>query len=281
MGRGFEILIVPLGAAALLSIMAVFAAFFNRTAAKLCVGGTLGIIALFLLLIMMENRWNFGWMLFLLMEASWPFLIMYGSLLLSAVAIWAPLRRPGLIRPDGTVGFGRPKWRLLLLASGITVMGTAYGVSQWIDGQRGEEKTRKLLAGDRNLLLSQMGVEYQQRRVICTDPEVLRYMEERFRTHEPDPQFLGTSYELLLTYEGGGSQAFYCYCNDTGDINVYLGEPGEGGIGHGIHFTHPRPRGVEELVSFLLKPYREVAGSVLILEAGGSRIEQDKSLIAR
>jgi hypothetical protein len=99
--------------------------------------------------------------------------------------------------------------------------------------------------------------------------------------HEPEPNYLGTTYQLSLSYDGGGAQAFASYWTDDGDLNLFLGEPGEGGRGHGIRLTRPRPRGVEELVSFLLKPHREAAGEVLILEAGGSRVERDESLVAR
>lgn len=275
MGRGAEILILPLGAMALLSIGAVFAAFVNRTVAKVFAGTAVGLAVLLLLVILASNRWDLGWLLFLLREASPPILVMYGSLLLSVIAVWVPLRRPGGVRPDGERTPARPRWMLFALAAGLTFAGAMYGIAKLVEGRRGEEKTGALLSGDTIVRLQRIQIDYQQRRVMCTDPEVLRYLEERFRRHEPEPDFLGTTYRLSLTYEGGGTQAFASYWTDTGDFNLFLGEPGEGGNGHGIRLTHPRPRGVEELVNYLVKSHREVAGTVLILEAGGSRIERD------
>jgi hypothetical protein len=281
MGRGAEILVLPLGAMALLSIGAVFAAFFSRTAAKVCAGVAVGLAALLLLVILAENRWDLAWLLFLLREATPPILVIYGSVILSVVAVAVPLRRPGAVRPDGERTPARPRWILFALALGITLAGAVYGIAQLAEGRRGEEKTRALLSGDANVRLQRIQIDYHQQRVICTDPEVLRYLEERFRRHEPEPDFLGTTYQLSLTYDGGGTQAFASYWTDTGDFNLFLGEPGEGGKGHGIRLTHPRPRGVEELITFLVKSHRDVAGSVLILEAGGTRMERDESLVAR
>jgi hypothetical protein len=281
MGRGAEILLLPLGATALLSVVAVFAAFFNRTAARACAGAAYGFVVLFLLIVLQMNRWDVRWLLVVAPEAPYPFAILGGSLLLSAIAVWAPLRRPDARRPDGGRVPGRPRWGFLALALCVTVVGTGYGVAQLFDGHRGEEKTRALLAGDPTVRLRRVQIDYQQRRVICTDPEVLRYLEDRIRGHEPEPDYPGTTYQLALSYDGGGAQAFASYWSDTGDFNLFLGEPGEGGTGYGIRLTRSRPRGAEELVNFLLKPYREVAGEVLILEAAGSRIERDESLVAR
>jgi hypothetical protein len=118
---------------------------------------------------------------------------------------------------------------LFALAVGITLAGAVYGIAQLVEGRRGEQKTCALLSGDMNVRLQRIQIDYQQRRVICTDPEVLRYLEERFRRHEPEPDFLGTTYQLSLTYDGGGAQAFTSYWTDTGDFNLFLGEPGEGG----------------------------------------------------
>lgn len=281
MGRGTEVLLLPLGAMAVLSIAAVFAAFFNRTAARACAGLVVALAALFLLIILTANRGDLGWLLALLVGASPPILILYASLLLSAVAVWAPLRHPDRGRPGTGSASGRPRWGFLALAVCVTAAVAGYGITRSVDSRRGEEKTRALLAGDPAVRLREVRIEYQQRRVVCTDPEVLRYLEDRLRRHEPDPDYLGTTYDLALSYNGGGAQSFASYWTDAGDFNLALGDLGEGGRGHGIRLPHPRPRGMEELASFLAKPNREAAGSVLILVSGGSRVERDESLVAR
>jgi hypothetical protein len=273
MGRGAEILIVPFGAMAIFTIAAVLAAFFHRTAARMCAGAAIGLAVLLMLAILAGNHWNPLRILNLLMEASPPILVLFGCLILSMVAAFAPLRHPKTVRPDGRWMPARPRWSLFALALGLTLAGTLYGTFQLVNGRHGEEKTRAMLAGNASVRLKRMQIDYQQRRVICNDPEVLRYLESRFRSYERDPDYLGTSYQLTLTFEGGGCQSFASYWTDAGDFNFFLGEPGEGGTAHGIRLPQPRPRGVEELVRFLAKPYQDVSGSVLILEEGGSRIE--------
>jgi hypothetical protein len=200
---------------ALLSVVAVFTAFFNRTAARACAGVAFGLAVLFLLLVLQMNHWDVGWLFVVAREVPYPFVILGGSLLLSAVAVLAPLRRPDEMRPDGGRVPGRPRWALLALAVCVTVVGTGYGIVQLIDDRRGEEKTRALLSGDFAGRLRRVQIDYQQRRVICTDPEVLRYLEDRFRGHEPEPDSLGTTYQLTLPYDGGGTQAFASYWTDV------------------------------------------------------------------
>lgn len=281
MGRGAEILLLPLGGMALLAVAGVFAAFFSRTAAWVCAGPAFGLEALFLLAALGLNDWSFWGLLDAIQAVPSVFAVLGGSVLMSLVAVRAPLRRPGSVGRDGRRTPDRPRWVVLVLAAMVTAAGVGYGVAEIIDGQRGGQKTRAILAGDPNARLRQVRVEFQQRRVVCTDPEVLRYLEARFRGREPEPGHLGAAYQLTLTYDGGGSQAFESYWTDTGDFVLFLGEAGEGGKGHGVRLVRPRPRGVDEGANFLLKTNRVAAGGVLILEAGGSRIERDESLVAR
>src|SRR6185437_2566222 len=101
-----------------------------------------------------------------------------------------------------------------------------YGVVQLIEGWRGEQKTIALLSGEPNVRLKRLQIDYQQRRLVCTDPEVLRYLEERLRNHDPHYRELGTTYELSLSFEGGGNQSFFTYWSNSGDFNLFLGSPG-------------------------------------------------------
>ena len=274
-------MLLPLGGMALLAVAGVFAAFFSRTAAWVCAGPAFGLEALFLLAALGLNDWSFWGLLDAIQAVPSVFAVLGGSVLMSLVAVRAPLRRPGSVGRDGRRTPDRPRWVVLVLAAMVTAAGVGYGVAEIIDGQRGGQKTRAILAGDPNARLRQVRVEFQQRRVVCTDPEVLRYLEARFRGREPEPGHLGAAYQLTLTYDGGGSQAFESYWTDTGDFVLFLGEAGEGGKGHGVRLVRPRPRGVDEGANFLLKTNRVAAGGVLILEAGGSRIERDESLVAR
>jgi hypothetical protein len=281
MGAGAELLILPIGAMAFFSSVAFFAAFFNRTVARVSAGVAIVIVALFLLLILQMNRWNFGWLFYLLTESSFPFVVLYGSVLLSLVAVLAPLRHAHKALPDGSQTPGGPRWVLFAIACCGATLLVGYGVAQLVEGSRGEQKTIPLLSGQPNIRLKQIQIDYQQRRLICNDPEVLRYLEERFRTFDPNRRELGTTYRLSLSYEDGGTQSFSTYWSDSGDFSLFVGDPGDGGKCHGILLTHPRPRAVDELISFLLKDHQDIAGTILILEAGGSRVERDDCLVVK
>lgn len=274
-------MILPIGAMAFFSTVAFFAAFFNRTVARVCASIAVVIVALFLLLILQMNRWNFGWLFYLLAEASLPFLVLYGSALLSLVAVLAPLRYAHTVLADGSQTSGGPRWVLFGIACCVATLLVGYGVAQLLEGSRGEQKTIALLSGDASIRLKQIQIDYQQRRLICSDPEVLRYLEERFRTFDPNRRELGTTYRLSLAYEDGGAASFSTYWSDAGDFSLFVGDPGDGGKCHGILLTNPRPRAVDELIGFLLADHQKIAGMILMLEAGGSRVERDESLVAR
>lgn len=237
MGRGAELLILPLGAMALLSLCAFFAAFFNRTATRVLAGLSLGIAGLFLLLILQTNRWNFEWLFFLLRQASLPFIVLYASVLLSFVAVLAPLRRGEKISPSMGKEPARPRWVVFGIACGVTTLLAGFGMAQLVDSWRGEWKTIALLSGDANVRLIRLQVDYQQRRLVCSDPIVLRYLEERFRKYDPNRRELGTTYQMSLSYEGGGTRSFATYWGDSGDFALFIGDAGEGGKGHGILLT--------------------------------------------
>ncbi len=102
---------------------------------------------------------------------------------------------------------------------------------------------------------------------------MLRYLEERFRNADSEHHDLGTSYEIWLAYAGGGANSFYADGIKSGDFTIFLGMPGDGGTPYGIHLAQPRPQQVDELIVFLLREDPQVAGTVLIIEAGGNHIE--------
>ena len=272
-----QIMFVPL----YLSLGAVFAAFFDRAAAKVCAAVVVGIVALELLVILVVNRWNFAWLLFLLLEASPPMLIIYGSLFLSVVAIGVPLRSPAVVHPDGARTPEKPRWKLFALVVVITLAGIVFALAKVAESRRNEQMTRALLSGDTSIRLRQVQVDNQQRRVICTDPAVLRYLEERFRGQETGHAINGTWYHFSLFFDGGGTQELEASWADSGDFEVDLGDPEDGGTAHVVRLDQPRPQGLEVLIGFLNKPISEVAGAVLILDGDGSRIERDESLVAR
>ncbi len=281
MGSGADILIIPFVAMLLFAWLAVFVAFFNRRPAKWLVGFAASIFSLIALLVMIENRGHFFFALETLFGYYPICLFTYATLAMSWIALKAPLRYPDVTDLQSRTTQGKPRWRWFFLLLSLTVATVGYGFWFVIDWHQGEAKTIALLAGNETVKIRSLEIRAQQRKVICTDPEVLRYLEQQFRNHEPHPDFGGTSYHLRVRYEGGGSDELSTYWPNENKFCLFVGEPGEGGKPHGIHFPKPRPKGIDEIKAFLSATIKDVAGQVLILESGKSRIENNPSLIEK
>jgi hypothetical protein len=272
-GRGAEILIVPFAAMLILAWLALLVAFFSRTLAKWLVGFAAGIFSLIVILVILENRGNIVFSLIALFGFYPMCAFTNATLALSVFALWARLRYPEVALPDGQIFRGRPRWRWFFLILIMTVAIAGYGFSVVRDWNRGEAKTIALLAGDTTLRIRRFEISGQQRKVICTDPDVLRYLEFQLRNHDAEQRFGGNSYLLLLRYEGGGTDTLSTYGPDEDRFCLYVGEPGEGGKPHGIRMSKPRPKGIDDLLSFFRRPAQDATGRVLILEPGWSHIE--------
>lgn len=277
-GGAADILIFPIGAMCLFAVAAFFAGFFSRFAALILAGLVLAIDLLFVLVIFQGSHWNVSWMHHLFTQPDF-FGIVFGPAFLSIVGVLAPLRRAGIPRADGQRTPARPRWAIFVVASLATTFVLGYGAWLLLDTWIGERNTVALLSGNADIRMSSFKIKHQQRLVKCSDPAVLRYLEGRIRQHDPKYQGMGTTYGLSISYEGGGTASFATYWNE-GNFSLYIGEAGEGGKGHGILLVHPRPGAVDELVHFLERDHREVAGTILILEPDGSRFERDESLVA-
>ena len=114
-----------------------------------------------------------------------------------------------------------------------------------------------------------MQIDYQQIRVICTNPSTLRYLENCLRRHEEPRHGPKTTYELTLEYEGGGRATFGSYWHKSG---FWLGLS-ENDIDHGelqgVSLAPPVPTEVEEIVGLLTQPEKH-EGTVLIIEPDGT-----------
>jgi hypothetical protein len=155
-------------------------------------------------------------------------------------------------------------------------------IAAWRDGRRGVERTEALLRGDRTARLESFDISYQQRRVHCTDPEVLRYFESCFR--EGDPRYPNrggmVTYLLRLEFEGGGRLEALTYWSEGG-FRLYMpyqstdtGEEPRGSA----WFQPPVPAPVREMIDFLNEDSPRARGQVLILEPGARRRERDAPL---
>jgi hypothetical protein len=166
---------------------------------------------------------------------------------------------------------------LLILVVALSDAGSLW----YAENARGEQKTQALLSGDANVHLERLRIEWGQRRVICTDPQVLGYLEARFRQYNPNPvvaRDLCGSYEWTLSYQGGGRHAIMTTLYDGG---ILLDFDSDFPSRHEVSFPEPRPAAVDIVVKFLHRPYQEVKGIVLIVEPQGILQKYDDSLVAR
>src|SRR5262249_43355651 len=145
-------------------------------------------------------------------------------------------------------------------------------IANWRAGQLGIKRTEELLAGDAEAQLASFEICYQQRRVHCSDPDALRYLERCLRDGDRRRGFGGgVTYLLRLRFVGGANLDARTYGSDGG-FSFYMPyqetDTGEEPRAR-VVFKPPVPPAVAELVAFLDRPWQEVKGVVLVIEPGG------------
>ena len=150
--------------------------------------------------------------------------------------------------------------------------------------QVGERKLVALLNGDQTLDILSFETKYQQRRVICTDRDVLGYLKKMLLKHprEMHPS-RGFSYYGYITFARGGKFGGYmCVGTDGFDISVSSQAPEEGWMTHSVLLLPPVPEKVRQVFEFLGGLDQKDAGTVLILKEGQNPERlYDASLVAR
>jgi hypothetical protein len=177
------------------------------------------------------------------------------------------------------------KWRLALAAFVIILGG--YVFSGCIADRRAEQlgikRTEALLAGDPEVQLASVEISCQKRRVRCSDPAALRYLEGCFRDGDQRPRFkAGCTYLLRLRFAGGGSVEAATYWSEGGFCLYMPYQETDTGEEPRVRvvFKPPMPQQVAEMLVFLDRPWQEVKGMVLVVEPGSIRREFDRSLVA-
>jgi hypothetical protein len=153
--------------------------------------------------------------------------------------------------------------------------------SRIADRARARHQVQALLGGDVAVQVERFQIDYQQRRVVCSDPVALRYLEDRLRRNDPVRFKSGTNYRLRLWFAGGGAVKAETYWFAGGfAIRTRNRFPAGASEWLCVLLTEPMPPPVKEMIDFLHRPGQEVKGMVLVLEPGGVRREQDRSLVA-
>lgn len=124
----------------------------------------------------------------------------------------------------------------------------------------------------------------QQRKVVCTDSEVLSYLKEIILRHPPITSGAGCYvYEGYFKFEGGGTLEAIMLISISGfDLCMDRREAFMGDSTHSVPLSQPQPEKLRQMFAFFEEPWETAAGKVTILENGvPPRTQSDSSLIAK
>ncbi|WP_435011234.1 hypothetical protein P12x_002540 [Tundrisphaera lichenicola] len=141
----------------------------------------------------------------------------------------------------------------------------------WIFDGGGLSKMKALVRNDPSIRLDSLQINNNERRVICTDPAILRHFEEALRSSDPTKGRGGIRYEVELRFKGGGNFGVTTYWEaDDFSISMPDEDPfGEKWPTRRVEFKSPMPPPVKAMIDFLDSPTKEVRGTVLVIEPGG------------
>ena len=142
-----------------------------------------------------------------------------------------------------------------------------------------------LLNGDAGVDIVSLTTKYQQRRLECTDPEVLACLKEAIIKHPSQKGGIGGRYTYggCFKFKGGGTFEGIVWIGTNG-FEISVGRHPDPDLipTHSILLIQPVPAKVKLVFDFFDEPWQEAAGSVLILESGKpTRRERDESLVAK
>ena len=159
------------------------------------------------------------------------------------------------------------KWlcRWLVFTTLVFVAFIAFSVSY---ERRTDADLNALLLGRNDVRLTGLMIESQQRRVVCTDHEVLDYLASSLgNSHDDWGVGGGVSYRFSFQLSTGRTSHLDGYIQRQSwslvvpNANSQAGEPTH------VMFLHATPPDrVREMFEFLNKRYQEVSGTVLTLE---------------
>ena len=125
----------------------------------------------------------------------------------------------------------------------------------------------RLLLGDESLSITSFQIEYQQRRVICSAPDVADYLTSRMRSATTPADGSGYSYYFTFSFNTGRR---YSLNGDAGPTQFSLSVPShhpyDGISTHEIGLGSNPPERVAQIFDFLSQPWEEVGGLALYID---------------
>ncbi|MEM9915091.1 MAG: hypothetical protein AAF911_09025 [Planctomycetota bacterium] len=162
---------------------------------------------------------------------------------------------------------------------GTLTLGIAFLLGWWVTQTSiASAKTAKLLAGESGPQLELIRLEYQQRRVVITDPSMLRWIESRFAEHDTTRADAGTTYRLTLDYHWGGKARYTTYWGQDGFSMSF--KHSDGWPTHQVVLLPADDARVAALLTFINEPYPNAQGKVMMIDSAGVRFDFDPGLIS-
>ena len=158
------------------------------------------------------------------------------------------------------------------------VTGIVYAGFVSIRYVRGKDALDQLLNGDEQIHIVQLRIEYQQRRIICTNAQSLRYIEAQMRVRSLKQPNGGPSYLSNFWFSNGGFQSVYSSWGGDGFV-LFFGDDRE--IERPVFFSAPIPEKVGPMLRLLQARYEDVAGTVLTVNDKQELTEYDTLLDLR
>ena len=154
----------------------------------------------------------------------------------------------------------------------------------WANATAGREMMN-LLDGKPQPKISGFHIDYQQRRVICTDKTVCEYiaqsMKKAVRGRGTELN-LGASYSFTFYFGSGSIYYVECACVFDKGFSISIPEanpPEAGWMTHEVDFSEPVPDRVQRMWAFLNRSDTKVLGMVMTVEdVGQIRFRYDRSL---
>lgn len=201
------------------------------------------------------------------------YLMLFSPAVLGSAAVMLSYRRP----------FSRERI-FVRTVGGIVIAVTVAGAAMlaWNSRQTamGTAKLLSITSGANRYQLASMEVQYQQRRLICTDPVLLAEIQRHLAGAQRSMMGSGSTYETTFRLADGGSATLHSSWG-ANECSLSLGDvPEEGWPTHLIVFAEPLSEDLRKLLAFLNASNEEVAGQVLIFDGSGNRVEFDGTLVA-
>ena len=170
--------------------------------------------------------------------------------------------------------------------AGLLIVAIIIAISYYLSG-RGERNLIALLNGDKTVEILSLETKNQQRRLVCTDREVLRYITEIILKHPREitnrPSVGGIGHKCCMKFKNGGVyNGYFEVRDDSFTFSIDSQAVEESWPTHLVLLLKPVPEKVRQIFEFLNSNDKNIAGTILIVEDGKAPHKKyDASLVAK